>query len=406
MKKYTKDNIRKTKKKIYKNKKIVLITGPLTFGGSERQIIKLAEELEKKKYDVRICSLWYENKYHTFKIGKNIKVDIIKTSYDPDVMQKYVYNHKLNFSDYSFFSLHEMMHLFKLHDYLIKQRPDVVHAHLDFYCVITGVLAVILDINRALLSTRSMPPHNFVFYRKYFRSAFQALFKYKNITFVNNSKAGSIAYDKWLCFPKNTFKTTYNIYDFRKKIKINKINYKKKNNDKIIGSVLRLDPEKNPLYLLKIFFCLIKKNSNYKFILIGDGKLASRIKKLIKKNCYESKIYLIKNLNNIHDYLYLFDFFVLASRVEGTPNVLLESQHVGTPVFATNVGGVKESIAIPYSGALITGKSFKKDSETIHLFIKKFGPLKKIGLKMIRKKLQHFLPYHSIKKIEQLYNEK
>jgi glycosyltransferase involved in cell wall biosynthesis len=39
------------------------------------------------------------------------------------------------------------------------------------------------------------------------------------------------------------------------------------------------------------------------------------------------------------------DVILLTSRVEGTPNVLMEAQSAGVPVVATNAGGIGETVA-------------------------------------------------------------
>ena len=405
--KYTDKDFINDKKINDNTKKVILITGPLKLGGSERQIIKLAEQLTKKKYNVRICSLRGSEKLTTYTINKKIKVDNILVKENFPILKKYCQNHKLNkLNSFNFLNLYDRNRIFKLYDYLIKQRPDVVHAHLDFYCIITGIVGVILNINKIILSTRSMPPHNFIFYIKYFKAGYQSLIKFKNIVFVNNSKAGSRAYEKWLKFPKGTFKTTYNIYDFNQKLKVKKINYIKTKGEIILGSVLRLDVEKNPIYLLNLFFHLIRKNPNYKFFIIGNGTLKNKIKNLITKNNCDKKITLLSDLHNVHDYLFFFDIFILTSDLEGTPNVLLESQHVGTPVISTSAGGgALESMAIPYSAALISGKSYEKDARIIEKLIGNKSFIKKKNIKKIKDKLKYFLPYHSVKKIEQLYNK-
>jgi len=47
------------------------------------------------------------------------------------------------------------------------------------------------------------------------------------------------------------------------------------------------------------------------------------------------------------------DILILASSREGWPNVLLEAMACGTPVVATNLGGIPEVVAAPEAGRLV-----------------------------------------------------
>ena len=87
------------------------------------------------------------------------------------------------------------------------------------------------------------------------------------------------------------------------------------------------------------------------FLIVGSGPEEKRLKDYGKKNSihflgwqpWERTIRLIRGS----------DAFVLPSRMEGLPTVLLEAMAVGTPVIATKVGGVPEIIDDNDDGILI-----------------------------------------------------
>jgi glycosyltransferase involved in cell wall biosynthesis len=164
----------------------------------------------------------------------------------------------------------------------------------------------------------------------------------------------------------------------------------------------RLDPEKNPEYALRLAKNLIQQNSNYYFYIIGIGLLKTKLEKYIKKNQLNKNIRLLGIKNNIYDYLNFADYTLLTSREEGTPNALLESQKVGTPVITTDAGGAKETFIINYSGYLIREKSIKEDcniiNNIVHATINK-----KLDLKIIKKKLNKFSPFNSTQQVLNLY---
>ena len=90
-----------------------------------------------------------------------------------------------------------------------------------------------------------------------------------------------------------------------------------------IISVGRLVDQKNQMTLLKALNKL-KKNYKFKLILIGRGKEYKNIKDYIKvKNL--SKIVKVFYTSNPFPYMKKAELFVLTSKFEGLPNVLLES---------------------------------------------------------------------------------
>lgn len=107
--------------------------------------------------------------------------------------------------------------------------------------------------------------------------------------------------------------------------------------------------------------------------------------------------------DNVYDYLSFFDFTLLTSKEEGTPNVLLESQRVGTRVITTDSGGSKEVFIKKYSGYLIKGKSVIDDSKIINNITNKNMHTKKLNLKIIKKKLKKFSPYYTVQQVLNLY---
>ena len=382
-----------------KKKKIILVISSLSLGGAERQVLRLAEHLTKKKIKCKIFVMVKNKKNLTYFFPKYIHVDYLrnkKSKVTNCVDKKFINDlNKLNF-----FTEEEKRICLGLYNYVKKENPDVIHAFLDFCCISTGYIGLYLNIRRIVLSTRNVSPHHFMLNRNYFKEFYKSLLKFKNIILVNNSKAGARSYEKWLNIKKNSIRITYNVFDFNKKIKLKKI--KKKLNSINFVSVIRLEYEKDPIYILKLAKNLIKQNLNYYFYIIGQGHLKIRLKEYIKKNQLNKNVRLLGIKNNIYDYLNFADFTLLTSVKEGTPNVLLESQKVGTPVITSDVGGTKETFVKNYSGYLIGKKSIKEDCNIINN-IAQNNIKKKIDLKIIKKKLKKFSPHKSIQQVLNLY---
>lgn len=103
---------------------------------------------------------------------------------------------------------------------------------------------------------------------------------------------------------------------------------------KVILFVGRLDPQKNPLFLLDIFR-EIKKKKDFVLVIVGDGYLRDEMNTKIKKHKLEDSVKMLGTRSNVHELLQAADFFVLPSRFEGLGIVLVESQTAGLPTFTT-----------------------------------------------------------------------
>lgn len=108
----------------------------------------------------------------------------------------------------------------------------------------------------------------------------------------------------------------------------------------IIGMVSRLSPEKN---IGKAIQILSELPSNYKLRIIGsDGGEKNHLKGMCRSLNVESRVEFKDFTNSIEKEFAQFDIFLMTSKVEGFPIVLLESLASDLPTFAPNVGGIAE----------------------------------------------------------------
>lgn len=102
--------------------------------------------------------------------------------------------------------------------------------------------------------------------------------------------------------------------------------------------------------------CLPEKTH---LIIAGSGPEKSHLEKLASRLGVAKRVKLVGQIPN-DELRWLFsaaDALALCSSREGWPNVLLESIACGTPVIATNTGGVSEIISSPIVGRLMESRS-------------------------------------------------
>jgi len=110
----------------------------------------------------------------------------------------------------------------------------------------------------------------------------------------------------------------------------------------LIGSIGRLDYQKNYEFLINVFSEILKIKPETIAIIIGEGSEREKLEKLIKKENLKQKIFLIGELKDASKYLKAFDLFILPSRYEGLSITLIESLFAQVPILASDVGGNKE----------------------------------------------------------------
>lgn len=104
----------------------------------------------------------------------------------------------------------------------------------------------------------------------------------------------------------------------------------------VIGTVGRLMDAKNPFYLLDIFSELRKINPEAVFLHIGEGELKEELIKRSHELHIEDRYHFIGATRHVADYMSAMDAFVLPSRHEGFPIVLVEAQSTGLPCFVAD----------------------------------------------------------------------
>lgn len=120
-----------------------------------------------------------------------------------------------------------------------------------------------------------------------------------------------------------------------------------------------LRPEKGVNTLLKAF-TIVRKKRALKLTLAGGSDrptgTESLIRKSIASNPFSNDIAILGSVDFGEDLFNLYrshDIYLLSSLSEGTPRTLVEARCFGSPVIATNIGGVPTSVTNGVDGLLV-----------------------------------------------------
>jgi len=122
--------------------------------------------------------------------------------------------------------------------------------------------------------------------------------------------------------------------------------------DLIIGSVGRLVAIKNYPLLIKAFAQLYQTSPQLYLVLCGDGEARPMLEDLVDELGIAQRVHFTGRVDNVSEWMQVFDIFALSSFMEGLPNTLLEAMASGVPAIVTDVGGSRE-VMPPNGGVLV-----------------------------------------------------
>lgn len=117
----------------------------------------------------------------------------------------------------------------------------------------------------------------------------------------------------------------------------------------------RLDPQKNLLLLLRAVKVLAARGLRFELLMVGDGPESELLRVFIRQERLGELVRLRGRVSRTeipHVYAEA-DIFVLSSRYEGYPRVLMEAAAAALPIVSTAVSGADEAVLDGESGFLV-----------------------------------------------------
>jgi glycosyltransferase involved in cell wall biosynthesis len=119
----------------------------------------------------------------------------------------------------------------------------------------------------------------------------------------------------------------------------------------LFTSVARLEPQKNPMLMVRAFASLDEPRAH--LVMLGEGSLREEVVNYITERKLSDRVHLLGKRMDIPECLAASDVFVLSSNWEGNPLAVMEAMAGGLPVIGTTVGGVPELVRSGQHGILV-----------------------------------------------------
>ena len=136
-------------------------------------------------------------------------------------------------------------------------------------------------------------------------------------------------------------------------------------NNKILLTAGRLTYEKGHEFLLRSLPEILEAFPEVILVIAGDGILRTELESEVQRLNISSQVFFLGFRKDIPQLLASADLFVLSSRSEGLPMVILEAMGIGIPVLSTDVGGIGEVIRDGINGRLVKPESESQLAQAI-----------------------------------------
>lgn len=330
------------------NKNLVFFIPYIGGGGVEKNLFLISNYLSTKISNIYICTTSYKYKN---KFSKKIKFILPKRKITENlyIRVKYIYC------------------LFTLLRFLLKNKNTVVFSfQANIYCILLCKILKIKIISRSN-SSPSGWSHNFIkkiIYKKIINMA---------DAIITNSKDFKKQMDKNFGIKSICIYNPLNRVEIIKKSRItsNFSFFSNKKKELKIINIGRLTEQKDQLTLLKSAKILKEKKINFKLLILGKGVERENLQKYISENNLHKDIKIINFRENPFPILKKADLFILSSKYEGLPNVLLEAILLKKFIISSNCPtGPKEILLNGKGGFLFEVGNHKLLSQKIIFYSK------------------------------------
>ena len=286
--------------------KLVFVIKALdNIGGTERVTIQIANLLSMRSHEVHIVSLVGNNKPF-FEVLPEVKLHYIHQG-----------------ADNSIFPYRDLRRHYRLKNCFASINPDII---------------IVVDASRATFKIPACKPYTTIYWEH-----FNSLMKSKPMQVLSRklvSKHGS-----WVVTLTEadalSYKQKYNtnkVSCIHNPITIDLPEYTEPNAHKAVA-VGRYTSQKGFDLLIKAW-AKVEEKKDWKLVIVGKGKQTKLLQSLIEKYELTSSVELIPPTNNIQGLFKESGLYVMSSRFEGLPLVLIEAAAMGLPAvsFACQTG--------------------------------------------------------------------
>ena len=362
--------------------RILHLTTDSRIGGTERNIISLAANLNKERFENIVVALLS---------GGSLIDELTKLN-----VKAYCVGMKSKF---------DIMAIRRLSDIIKESRADILHTYLFHANILGRIVGRINRVPVIISSERCLDLE---------RRGFNNLLNNLTLRWCSKIVVVSDSVGKMLMardkVPCSRIVRIYSGIEFSNyNLNIDKDRKRKelglKSDDTIIGTIGRLRPEKGHEYLIKTMAEVLRKFPEARLLIVGDGPEENKLKCLIDKMGIKDNVVFTGYRNDVPEILAILDLFILPSIEEGLPLAVLEAMASGRGIVATRIGGTEELIEDGVTGVLVPPKDVNALVKAIYGLLKERDKINRLGMMAKEVVKKNFSSNNMLTNYERLYEE-
>lgn len=311
---------------------VLFIIDTLDGGGAERVVVELAKALKTSRFTPVVCTTRNRGIYANELVEQGIELFCLSRKRRYDIKG-----------------------FFKLLKLLYRIKPKIVHTHMVGSNNLGRIAAILLRVPNIIAHEHAMPD------RSVQQRVLDSILALKTRYIIACGEAVREALLKMEFLKRDKVIVVHNgirldnygngLEVIRTKTEMHLLS------KKIVGCIARLEPRKDIRNLLESATFVLERIPNAFFVIAGDGAQRKELEQLACKLGIEDDISFLGFRTDIQRLLGIFDVFVLPSKSEGLPLVVLEAMAACKPVISTNVGSLPEVIIDGFNGILVPPES-------------------------------------------------
>lgn len=158
------------------------------------------------------------------------------------------------------------------------------------------------------------------------------------------------------------------------------------------------------VYFIALFRRLKNRNIDFTLFIAGTGPLKEKLEQMIIDNDLQEEVILLDFVEDIENFMYSIDLFLLSSEWEGFGYVLAEAMIMSKAVVAYNITSNPEIVDNDITGYLVEYNDIEAFANKIEILLKNNELRKQFGEAGKKRIIENFQFKDQIKKIELFLN--